>query len=767
MKPRWTRQLSVPILLLPLLAARAGSAEELPPGNVSQVDFLRDVQPLLAKHCYDCHGSNTQEAGLRLDLRDKALEGGDSGPSIVPSKPEESLLVDRITAEDEDSRMPPSWAESPALDPQTIDLVRRWIVQGAIWPAPETGQQRAASAHWAYQPLRSSEPPAVEGAAWVRNPIDNFVLARLEAAGIEPSAEADRYTLIKRLHYDLVGLPPEPEEADQFAQDTSPDAYEELVDQLLASPHFGERWGRHWLDKARYADSDGYEKDNPRPDAWHWRDWVIDAVNRDMPFDKFTIQQLAGDLLPDAGPTERLATAFHRQTLTNTEGGVDQEEFRVAAVKDRVETTGAVWLGLTVGCAQCHSHKYDQITQREYYQFFAFFNNGDEVTHEVPTSDEAMARYGEQNKKEPKQPVLEARVIAERTKDRRRNFLLHRGDFLQPTVEVQPATLEVLPPLEPRSKTGSPDRLDLARWLVDPANPLPHRVAVNHIWAYLFGQGIVATANDFGVRGEPPTHPDLLEWLARRFIESGFSRKAMIRLIVGSSTYRQSSRHRPELAETDPLNKMLYRQNRFRVEAEIVRDLALAASGLLSRKIGGPSVFPPMPADVAALSYASNFKWDTSKGEDRYRRGMYTFFKRTAPHPNLITFDCPDANTAALSRRTSNTPLQALTTLNNEVFVEAAQGLARLCSTDGDAATDEGRLTRVFRQCVARPPTGAERQPLLELLGKTRRWYAAHPEEAKKLTETHRAEEVPAEENAAWIATARIVLNLDEFITRE
>ncbi|NLX98322.1 MAG: DUF1549 domain-containing protein [Rhodopirellula sp.] len=742
------------ILTVAVWAAEGGAKPD------GKIDFQRQIQPLLAKHCYECHGSETQEAGFRLDLRDKALLGGDSGPAIVPGDPAGSQLFDRITATDEDERMPPTWSETSPLAPQAIELFRRWIVEGANWPAAFRAE-RITSDHWAYQPLGRNAPPEVKNTQWIRNGIDNFVLARLEAAGIDPSEEADRHTLIKRLFYDLIGLPPEPEQVDPFVDDRSPDAYEKLVNRLLASPRFGERWGRHWLDKARFADSDGYEKDNPRPDAWRWRDWVIDAVNRDMPFDEFTVRQLAGDLLPEAGPIDRLATAFHRQTLTNTEGGVDQEEFRVAAVKDRVDTTGAIWLGLTVGCAQCHSHKYDQITQREYYQLFAFFNNGDEATAEVPTSDEATARYeeakkkhdaksadlaakladrrealsetlpfweaklrtkleavpekpvefppleilsaksdggatlerlddgsylagganpdratytiiaksglgeisgvrlqtlthdslpqqgpgrvdhgnfvlsefrvetsktedfkqiaaiefagaeadhaqagwpptgaidgrtdtgwavapqfgrdhwavfvagsplgsegtkylkitlsfqygsrhtlgrfrlkaragskpsdglpselvealaavpdrrsegqkrvlldyslsqdsvgkkllqeiAEHEKKEPRRPVVAARVIAQRCTEPRRNFVLNRGDFLQPTIEVSPNTLEVLPPLKPRSPEALPDRLDLAHWVVDPANPLPPRVAVNHLWPIFSAKG--------------------------------------------------------------------------------------------------------------------------------------------------------------------------------------------------------------------------------------------------------------------------------------
>ncbi|MEX0704670.1 MAG: PSD1 and planctomycete cytochrome C domain-containing protein [Planctomycetales bacterium] len=837
-----------------LLVASAAQGAE-PAG----VDFANDVLPLFQAKCVQCHGAAKHESGLRLDHRESAWKGGDSGPAIVPGKSGESELLSRVASDDEFTRMPPV-DEGDPLTPEQIAIVRRWIDAGAEWPDAVAGSLRIQSDHWAYQPVRRPEPPAVKRADWPRNDIDRFVLAKLEAAEIAPSPAADRYTLIKRLSYDLIGLPPTPAEVDAFVNDESPDAYEQLVDRLLASQHFGERWGRHWLDKARYADSDGYEKDNARPTAWRYRDWVIDAINRDLPFDRFTVEQLAGDLLPDAGPMEQLATAFHRQTLTNSEGGVDQEQFRHEALFDRVATTGTVWLGLTIGCAQCHSHKYDAITHTEYYRFLAFFNNGDETTLPIAISEEAAARYdrehplwqselkelearlaslraewaervpeweervraelaeaaeAEKDKVVPaeiakifavelrsrtdaqrnslvdhlarddqdyqqaraaldrhkKQPPAEGyhkvAVLAQRPSPRK-SHVLRRGDFLQPAEEVPPDVLQVLHEFQPRAPDKMPDRLDLARWIVAADNPLTPRVAVNHVWANLFGEGLVPTLNDFGVRGERPTHPELLDWLAAEFRRLGWGRKQLIRTIVTSATYRQSSRHRPELAERDPLNRLLHRQNRFRVEAEIVRDLYLAASGLLSPKVGGPSVFPPMPADVAALSYANNFKWTTSEGEDRYRRGMYTFFKRTAPHPALMTFDCPDANTTNVKRDRSNTPLQALSTLNNETFIEAAQALARRVLTAEGSTTDAERLALAFRLCATRPPDEYEAQRLNDLLEINRGYYQEHADDAKKLAgDEYRLDDVGVEESAAWTATSRIVLNLDEVITRE
>ena len=972
------------------------------PGGAAPAVAL-DVQRIFAEHCLGCHGPDDKNGGLALTSRDNLLKELESGaPAVVPGDPGKSELIARILSSDPDEQMPPK--KKKRLTAPEIEALKKWVAEGAPWQV-----------HWAYMPITRPTPPAISNPQFaILNPIDAFLAAKLNARKIAPSSEADRYTLIRRVSYDLLGLPPTPTEVDAFVKDPAPDAYERLVGRTLASPHFGERWGRHWLDRARYADSDGYEKDRARPDAWRYRDWVIGAVNRDLPFDQFTIEQLAGDLLPDATPEQKLATAFHRQTLTNTEGGTDQEQFRVEATFDRTETTGSVWLAHTVGCARCHTHKYDAITQREYYQLFAFFNNADETKTTVATSPTAQAEYERRNathaatlknltaklaiererlagtlfdwekvivprlaaaegrkaKEEsaeiysvssaadvefqrlddgswlattdakaqdtykvvadlppgvvsglrlevlpddslpksgpgrakdgnfvltkisvdakggnvglhspeadfsqatfpvaaalegrpekgwgiapqagkphhatiqfvrpldgaqritvtlnqqyakgaytigrfrlvalvgetpesiapkavrgfvaigsekwtndtkdtlvdwleqtdpdasraaaklaaakaaaPPLPVLDVRVLTQRAKPRDTR-ILHRGEFLSPTDPVSPDTLAVLPPIAPRDGK-TPDRLDLARWLVSPQNPLTARVIVNQFWAHLFGEGIVRTLSDFGVRGEKPSHPELLDWLASEFIARGWSRKEVLRLIMTSATYRQRSEVRPELAEIDPLNTLLARQNRIRVEGEIVRDLHLAASGLLAPKIGGPSVFPPLPDGIAGLSYANNFKWTDSAGDDRHRRGMYTFFKRTAPHPDLTTFDCPDANLAAIKRSVSNTPLQALTTLNAQAFAEAAQALAKRLLAE-PLADDDARIERAFRLCVARPPQPREVAALRQLLAKARDHYA-------------QASDKDAEP-AAWTATVRIVLNTDEFITRE
>jgi len=563
----------------------------------------QNVRALFAERCIQCHGGDKSEGGLRLDSRTSALSKLESGNrAVVPGKPAASELIRRITSRDDDHRMPPKGKRLTAA--QVKDL-REWIRQGA-----------QLQVHWAYRPLTAPPLPQVKQTTWVQNGIDRFVLARLEAAKVQPSKSANRYTLIRRLYYDLLGLPPSIAEVDRFVSDKQPGTYGRLVDRLLASPHFGERWGRHWLDKARYADSDGYEKDSPRGDAWRYRDWVLEAINADKPYSRFSVEQIAGDLLPSSGPLERLATAFHRQTLTNTEGGTDKEEFRVNAVFDRVATTSTIWLGLTVGCAQCHNHKYDEISQREFYQLFAFYNNGDEQNTVVPgtigqmvdyrrnlqshtiqlgdlkgkiakrrgalvkskklpkpiaailkkkkrtaadqkaltaflNKDGSYAKLSKQltalNKKQPKPPTLNARVILQRKKNPRMTRILDRGNFLRPGASVTAGGLRTLNPLKPRNAKGGGDRLDLARWIVDSKNPLTPRVTINYIWQRFFGDGLVRTENDFGVRGELPTHPRLLDWLASELLRADWSRKRIMRLIVMSATYQQTSRHRPEM----------------------------------------------------------------------------------------------------------------------------------------------------------------------------------------------------------------------------
>lgn len=754
-----------------------------------KVDFVRDIQPLLAKHCVSCHGPDAQEGGLRLHSRAAAMAGGDQGEVIVPGKSAKSRLIALVTGQNDDGlQMPP---DDP-LPADEITLFKRWIDEGAIWPDSAAGDEPIRSDHWAFQPIARPAPPRVRQSDWVQNPIDQFVLATLEAQNLQPSPLADRHTLIRRVYLDLLGLPPTPAEVQAFISDTRPGAYERLVDRLLASPHYGERWGRHWLDLARYADSDGYEKDRARPYAWRYRQWVIEALNANMPFDHFTIKQLAGDLLPDATVEDKVATGFHRNTLTNREGGIDPEEDRVKQTIDRTNTTGAVWLGLTVGCAQCHSHKYDPFTQREYYGLYAFFDNADEADIPAPLTAAAEVQYPvaaqapakknakqqaedaakkgkEQAKgKAAKDEVPQAQTLVERSTPRVTRVLI-RGDFLQPGPEVQPHTPAILPPLE-ASPGKRPNRLDLARWIMSADHPLTARVTVNRIWQRYFGQGFVGSSHDLGTQGEQPSHPELLDWLAGHFMDSGWDLKGLHRLIVTSATYRQSSAARPELEQLDPYNKLLARQNRLRVEAEIVRDLALAACGLLEPQIGGESVRPPQPADVASLGYANSVKWAESKGANRYRRGLYTFFQRTVPYPMYMDFDAPDSNEVCTRRERSNTPLSALTLQNDPVFVECAQAFARrvLSKAPRGASESRARINHALLLTLGRLPTAHEVEVIDRLQRNAQAYLTQHPEEAKALAgSSPRPAGADDAELAAWTVVGRTLLNLDEFITRE
>ncbi len=708
----------------------------------STVDYVRDIRPIFAERCLECHGPKKQKSGYRLDRRTDAFRGGDSGKlAIVVSNSAASALVARLITADQDDVMPP---KGERLSTDQVARLRAWIDAGAPWPDDAS---LAAGQHWAFNTPVRPPAPKVENRRWPRNPIDAFVLAKLEREGVEPSPEADRFTLVRRLYLDLIGLPPTPEQVRAFLADRRPDVYERLVDSLLASPHFGERWGRHWLDLARYADSEGYQLDHPRPHAYVFRDWVIDSFNRDQPFDQFTVEQLAGDLLPDATREQMIATGFHRNTLMNHEDGVDAEEFRCKAKVDRVATTGTVWLGLTLGCAQCHSHKYDPISQREFFQFYAFFNQAQEADISAPNTRDRNAK---------------AQAFRELTNAPPTRVHI-RGDFLRPGEEVQPATLTVLHPFRPRG--AGADRLDLARWLVESANPLTARVAVNYCWQHLFGRGLVNTPEDFGTRGEPPSHPELLDWLATEFLQRGWSRKAMIKLMVTSAAYRQSSHARPELNTRDPLNTLLARQNRFRLESEIVRDTFLAAGGLLNPEIGGPSFRPQTPPEFKVLGGAGAFVWNDSAGPERYRRGLYIFSQRTVPYPTAMTFDQANSSESCPRRERSNTPLQALTLLNHGIFFECAQGLARrmraLPGSDMRAKISQG-----FVLCLGRQP-GTRELARLEKLYEDERRLAVQCADAARVAGDAKPEQADVAEAAALVTVAQVMLNLDEFVTRE
>ena len=817
------------------------------PGNA---DFTRDIQPLFQKRCYMCHGPQQQMSGLRFDQKESAAR------VIQPGKSAASRLIQMVSGLG-NKVMPPI---GPHLTAAEIGMLRAWIDEGAPWAAG--GVQPAV--HWSFRKIERPEPPAVRDRAWVRNPIDQFVLAKLGSEGIVPSPEAGKITLIRRVSLDLTGLLPTPGEVDAFVHDNRPDAYDRVVDRLLASPHYGEKWGRYWLDLARYADSDGYEKDRARPWAWRYRQWVIDALNRDMPYDEFTIEQLAGDLLPNRTTGMLVATGFNRNTLTNREGGTDPEQFRDEQVLDRAATLGTVWLGLTVGCAQCHNHKFDPISQKEFYQLTAFFNTQEEVTvaapmpgelgpylearpaydrkraellaeYKMPQAEadwEDKLRYAEQHPGEhddwsfaygefthnidsakkvlfldrarrtelqehammdyflsacgnlyPKQHCKDLQISDVRSKldelnealppfsyapvlvenDTPPKTYIHiKGDWREHGDEVQPGTPAVLPPPPAGVK---PTRLVLARWLVSPDNPMTSRVAVNRIWQELFGRGIVKTSEDFGTQGDEPTHPQLLDWLASEYMARGWSTKQMIRLIVTSSTYRQSSKARPDVAERDPENALLSRQSRVRLPAELIRDETLESAGLLDPRVGGPSVRPPQPKGVAELSYAGSVKWHESTGADRYRRGMYILFQRTVPYPMLVNFDEPSSDLSCTRRERTNTPLQALNLLNDPVFFEAAQGLAyRIMREAGGGFGD--RLNFAYRVTVGREPSAHEAERLGKYYDDTLKELQGNEKTVAELF-PNRLEGVPQAQAAAWVELSRVLLNLDEFITRE
>ena len=789
---------------------------------VGAVDLTRDVFPILSEHCLKCHGPEKQKSGYRLDNQIIALSGGDSGKAaIVVSNSMASALVQRLTTTNAEEMMPP---KGERLSSNEVAAIRTWIDAGAVWPAQLADAQPRPSTHWSFQQVQPQEIPRVKSTKWVRNPIDNFVLARLEKEHLKPSPEADRATLIRRLYLDLLGLPPTAEQVEAFVKDRRRDAYERLVEVILASPHFGERWGRHWLDLARYADSAGYQIDRVRPGAYLYRDWIIDSFNRDQPFDQFTIEQLAGDLLTQAALEQKIATGFHRMTLSNLEDGVDKAEFDCKAKVDRVSTTATAWLGLTVGCAECHTHKFDPITQREFYQLYAFFNAAEEVDVSAPSPggrekfegakklwdleksrlEAERAAYSQSNllvnqlawertvnsssvtgaaamvlsvpapqrtaaqKRElakhyrdldpslkqlnarlkahqrtlPKYKEEQAMLLGTRT-NAPKTFIHVRGDFLRPGEEVKPGVLQALNRFESPPEAT---RLDLARWIVAPENPLTARVAVNHFWMHLFGRGLVSTPEDFGTRGEPPSHPALLDWLAGEFQRSGWSRKQILRLIATSATYRQSSFVSEKLLARDPQNILLARQSRYRVEGEIIRDLFLGASGLLEAEVGGPGIYPPIPADIKAVGYGTGGTWTETEGPEKYRRGLYVINRRTVPYPVAMTFDQANPNECTARRERSNTPLQPLALLNNPVFAECAAELARhMEQATGDTRR---KLEFGFRACLGRPPTRAEWKRLEQLVRDERKLAGA--------TETQ-----------AWRAVADVLLNLDEFITRE
>jgi hypothetical protein len=773
-----------------------------------KVSFEAEMRPLLADHCFKCHGPDVRARKGRpgFDTLENATKPNRRGIApIVPGKPDDSEMIRRVSSDDATYRMPPSEV-SAALKPEEIATLRRWIAEGAVYEP-----------HWAYVRPRRPGLPKAKDATWPRNEIDRYVLARLEGEGLSPAREADALTLLRRLSLDLVGLPPTPEQVEAFVKDHGDAAYEAAVDALLASPRFGENWARVWLDLARYADTKGYEKDDPRT-LWPFRDWVIRALNADMPYDQFTIEQLAGDLLPDPTEDQLIATGFHRNTMVNDEGGTDDEEFRVAAVIDRVNTTFSTWMATTIACAQCHDHKYDPISQREFYGAYAFLNQTTdadtvdekpllvlgsaadilaqgiarervdalkaEVNHEkksleditlaeadrVRLAEGLKAREAALAQARKEKSAIDGRItrvpILQEMPDaiRRETRLFNRGSFLSPSDSVEPGTPGAFPPFPPDLPKN---RLGLAKWIVSRENPLTARVAVNRYWERFFGIGLVKTSEDFGMRSELPSHPELLDWLAVEFMDRGWSLKALCKTIVMSATYRQSSAETPESRERDPENRLLARGPRFRLDAETVRDSALQAAGLLSDKLYGPSVMPYQPDGVWNVVYSSQ-KWESSSGEDRYRRGVYTYTRRTSPYPSMVAFDAGSREVCLVRRVRTNTPLQALVMLNDPVYVEAAQALGRKMAAFGGGDLRK-KAAYGFHAALSRPPAKAELNRLVALYeGEYARFRGDATAADAMATQPigPLPEGLSAPEAAAWSTVANVLLNLDEFVTR-
>jgi hypothetical protein len=774
---------------------------------------------------------------------------------VIAGDSARSELMKIISGKNADLSMPP---EGPRLSAEQVQAIAQWIDDGAQGAGLS---QDDDGIHWAFRPIERPELPSTLNASWAAGPIDLFILSSLERHNIRPAPEADRKTLIRRAYFDLIGFPPSPEELQENLSDTAPGAYERMVERLLASPHYGEKWARHWLDQIRYADSDGFEIDHERPHAWRYRNWVIDALNANKPFNEFTREQIAGDLIPNSTIEQRVATGMHRCSPFNREAGTKIKQNQFEQTVNRVGTLATVWLGLSVRCAQCHDHKFDPISHRDYYALFAILNTVEDVEIDAPIASEvqhhaaivssysqALTALLKEHDYQPKQTAYEevmrqvtadpeafypshdykrwllltARIsnverilstpASERSVQERDAFLDFflekqfelpevqaaveqlrqkyparssasvvrelktpaatrlrvRGDFYQPAEIVKPATLSALHSTNSSQLSASGDarmdRMTLANWIVDAANPLTARVIANRMWQQFFGAGLVLTSDDFGAQGERPSHPELLNWLASEFLRSGWNVKHMHRLIVTSAAYRQSSIHRAELQEIDPENRLIARQLRIRLPAELIRDAALRVSGLLNASIGGRSIKPAQPQGTAELSEGGIDRWQETRTPDRFKRGLYIHFQRTTPYPFLTNFDAPEMNMAACSRQSSTTPLQALNLLNDPVFFAAAVrfglGLARF------NAPERARIEAAFWQCFSREPTPSEVANVQSFRKKMIVQFTNSKESADSVC----PKSVPLDarvETASWIMTARLLFNTDEFLTRE
>lgn len=743
----------------------------------SKISFNDQILPILSDKCYHCHGPDEKkrEADLRLDT----FEGAVKGKALVPGRPDKSEMIARIHTDDEDDIMPPE-DSSLKLSAKEKALLSQWIKEGAVYEK-----------HWLFTPVKKANPPAVQD-KWPQNPIDNFVLARLQNEGLSPSKEADKHTLIRRLSLDLTGMPPTPQEIENFINDKSPQAYEKAVDRLLKSDQYAEHMTAWWLDGARYADTDGYQNDRYR---YHhvWRDWVIQSFQANQPFDQFVVEQIAGDMIPNATLRQQIATGFGRNHRINSEAGSIPEEWQVEYVADRVDTFGTLFLGLTMGCARCHDHKYDPLTQKEYYQLFAYFNNVPEYgtgpnngnsppyitipeswPNLKPEEDRLIVpkEMEFQKKKEfnavirPVPGDTKTLMVMQEMKEPRQTYLLKRGlysdpdksEVLKPAI---PAVLDIVPGSKPSN------RLELAKWLVHPKNPTLARVMVNRIWQRYFGTGFVASSENMGTQGERPSHPELLDWLAAKFIESGWNMHALHKLIVNSATYKQSSKMTPESVQRDPKNRLLARGARYRLHAFAIRDQALAVSGLMVDKMYGPSTKPYMPPNIWRAF--SNNKYVQDKGDNLYRRSFYTYWRRTIPPPTMMNFNAAEREVCEVKKDRTNTPLQALTLMNNKTFVEAARFLAERMLKEG-GSTIQSQIIQGYKLTLCREPSASEMAVMLKVYNQFLDEFSKKEQDAVKLLETGekaRDKSLNTAAHAAMTMLASALLNLDEMITRE